>query len=525
MAKKMGRPLNAARQRWQEPAAIGAVALTLAVALVPALLAAGSQMLAASSPLGLLANNRLWWLLLGSLRLSISVTALALASGIPLGVLFSRAEFPLKRLLLALHVGVVFLPPFLPALGWFHLFGRDGSLGGNASTRLLFSEFGVVMVLVGCFTPVVTVLTLLGLSGIDPSLEDAARIVARPWRTAWQILVPCAMPAIALSGIVVFVLAFSELGVPMFLRVDVYPTVVFTRLGGMDFAPGEAAVFVLPLVLMSLVVLWVERRVAGRRAIAALGSPLQPRAMLFRYQPWLFIAATLASAPSALPVFALLFSKSGWTGLLEVARWTADAPFNSLRAGLCAALGMSALAVVQGHAVARRSRIGLWLDGVTTLAFILPASILGVGIALAWNRPATNWLYASFGILVLGFFARYSAIATRVFAASVAQVPVSFEEAARSVGAGYFRRLALLVGLLRRGCFGAFAVALVLCLRDLETAALFYPPGGEPLTVRIFTLEANGPPAIVSALAGLQVVMTFAVVGTSWLLLRPRPTS
>jgi iron(III) transport system permease protein len=237
----------------------------------------------------------------------------------------------------------------------------------------------------------------------------------------------------------------------------------------------------------------------------------------------MFIVVALASASSVLPIMALLFLKPGWLGLLELPRWIGDAPFNSLRAGLCAALGMLGLAVVLGHAVARRNRIALWLDGATTLAFILPASILGVGIALAWNQPATNWLYGTFGILVLGFFARYSAIATRVFAASVAQVPVSFEDAARSVGAGYFRRLALLIGLLRRGCFGAFAVALVFCLRDLETAALFYPPGGEPLTVRIFTLEANGPPAIVSALAGLQVVMTFAVVGLSWFLLRIRP--
>jgi iron(III) transport system permease protein len=498
--------------------------LALAVALIPPLSATGYQLFANTSAWGLLTNARLWWLLLRSLGLSISVTALALALGITLGLLYSRAEFPLKRLLFATHVGVVFLPPFLPALGWFHIFGLEGLLGGSASTRLLFSEFGVVMALVGCLTPVVTVLTNLGMSGVDPALEDAARIVATPWRTAGRILVPCAMPSIALSGIVVFVLAFSELGVPMFLRVDVYPTVVFTRLGGMDFAPGEAVVLTLPLVLVALAVLWLERRVAGRRAIAALGSPLRPRATLFRFQPWMFIVVALASAASTLPVVALLFLKPSWLGLLELPRWVGDAPFNSLRAGLCAALGMSALAVVLGHAVARRNRIALWLDGATTLAFILPASIVGVGIALAWNRPTTDWLYGSFGILVLGYFTRYSALATRVFAAAVAQVPVSFEEAAWSVGARYFRRLALLMGLLRRGCFGAFAVALVFCLRDLETAALFYPPGGEPLTVRIFTLEANGPPEIVSCLAGLHIVMTFAAVGLSWFLLHKRPT-
>ncbi|HYU15853.1 MAG TPA: hypothetical protein VEL05_07275, partial [Candidatus Acidoferrum sp.] len=60
----------------------------------------------------------------------------------------------------------------------------------------------------------------------------------------------------------------------------------------------------------------------------------------------------------------------------------------------------------------------------------------------------------------------------------------------------------------------------VFALRDLETAALVYPPGGETLTVRIFTLEANGPAGVVAALAAVQVAMTAAAVATGLLLIR-----
>ena len=67
-----------------------------------------------------------------------------------------------------------------------------------------------------------------------------------------------------------------------------------------------------------------------------------------------------------------------------------------------------------------------------------------------------------------------------------------------------------------------FVLALVFALRDLETAALFYPPGGEPLTVRIFTLEANGPPAVVSALAVLHVLITFAAASVGLVALARR---
>jgi iron(III) transport system permease protein len=59
-------------------------------------------------------------------------------------------------------------------------------------------------------------------------------------------------------------------------------------------------------------------------------------------------------------------------------------------------------------------------------------------------------------------------------------------------------------------------------LRDLELSVLYYPPGGQPLTVRIFTLEANGPPSVVAALAVVHVAMTAAVLGIGGVLLKRR---
>ena len=71
----------------------------------------------------------------------------------------------------------------------------------------------------------------------------------------------------------------------------------------------------------------------------------------------------------------------------------------------------------------------------------------------------------------------------------------------------------------------AWFLALVFCLRDLETTVLFYPPGREPLTVRIFTLEANGPEEVVSALAIIHVLATAGALAIGWLLVRSRHRS
>jgi iron(III) transport system permease protein len=63
-----------------------------------------------------------------------------------------------------------------------------------------------------------------------------------------------------------------------------------------------------------------------------------------------------------------------------------------------------------------------------------------------------------------------------------------------------------------RGVIAGWLLAFLFCVRDLETAVLFYPAGREPLTVRLFTLEANGPPAVVAGLAVAQVALTAAVL-------------
>jgi iron(III) transport system permease protein len=306
----------------------------------------------------------------------------------------------------------------------------------------------------------------------------------------------------------------------MVLGVDVYPTVVFARLGGMDFAPGEAAVFMLPLVAAALTLAVLERRFAGRRAIATIASIRHSGRPLFSFGVPLLIGPVVAAAMSLAPIAALIFASDLGDGLIELRRWIGDTPWNSSRSSAAAAVMMTVVAVVLGREIDRRTRIGTWSDTLSTITFLMPSSILGVGIVAAWNRAATGWLYGTFAILVIGFVARYAAVAIRTYAAALTQIPPSLDEAARVAGASYLTRFGLMLGMTPRGIAGAFFLALIFALRDLETAVLYYPPGGQPLTVRLFTLEANGPPGVVAALAVLHVALTLAAVASGGLVLR-----
>ena len=240
MAQAVGRSLKGAIQRREQVLLIGAAGTVLVlVAFLPLARLLGEIPAAGTAAFAVFATLRPWTLLLRSIGLSSAVTACALAIGTPLGLLISRTDLPARRALWVVHAFPMFLPPFLLGLGWFHLLGRQGFVGGEAPTNVLFSEVGLVAVLALTFAPVVTSLVALGVVGVDASLEEAARVVARPWRVATRILLPAARPALVLSAIIVFALSLSELGVPMFLRVDVFPAAVFARLGGIDYAPAR----------------------------------------------------------------------------------------------------------------------------------------------------------------------------------------------------------------------------------------------------------------------------------------------
>src|SRR6185369_10172094 len=101
---------------------------------------------------------------------------------VPLGAVLDRADVPLRRLLFALHLVPLFLPPLFTALGAFHLLGAGGLLGGARSSSVLFSPAGTALCEVIALSPIVTAMTALGIGGLDASLEEAGRVAAPPCR-------------------------------------------------------------------------------------------------------------------------------------------------------------------------------------------------------------------------------------------------------------------------------------------------------------------------------------------------------
>jgi iron(III) transport system permease protein len=180
---------------------------------------------------------------------------------------------------------------------------------------------------------------------------------------------------------------------------------------------------------------------------------------------------------------------------------------------LLAAVGATALTVLGffvGYLIHTRA-LPVWraVDGGTVLLFALPGTVIGVGLIALWNRPATNFIYGTPLMILLGYLAQYTALTGRVTVAGLTLVPASMEEAAAMAGAGWLRRLGgIVLPLVKRPLLAGWLLAYIFCLRDTGITMLVYPPGYDTLPVRIFTLMANGAPNLIAAACVLMIATT-----------------
>jgi len=210
------------------------------------------------------------------------------------------------------------------------------------------------------------------------------------------------------------------------------------------------------------------------------------------------------------PMLSLLVQAGSLGAYLRALHAVRDSLLHSLLLAAIGATGLTVLGFFVGYLIHTRA-LPIWraVDAGTVLLFALPSTVIGMGLIVLWNRPSTNFIYATPLMILLGYLAQYTALTGRVTVAGLALVPPSMEEAAASAGAGWIRRLGLIVlPLLKHALLSGWLIAYIFCLRDTGISMLVYPPGYDTLAVRIFTLMANGAPDLIAAACVLMIATT-----------------
>ena len=456
-------------------------------------------------------DARQWGLLANTARLGVGTALVGIAIGAPLGLVLARAALPHKALLRMALAAPVLLPPYIVALAWTYIGGNRGLVVAVTGYDLLsawtYSVSAAVVVLGLVLYPISMLATEVALRRMNGRLEEAALLVASPQRVFWRITVPLVAPSIAAAGLVTFVLAASEFGVPGVLRVRVYTTEIFTAFAAL-YDPRRAASLAWPLLALCLAVAVVAVAILGDRLVTSRRGAETPVAL--RLAPSVYVMAAIAAVLTtalALPLALLVREALGSRSITAVLAGSGVAIVNSLRLATVGASAIVGIALWLGYARARTTgRVGQLADVTLVVLFAMPGTLVGVGLIGVWNRPGPlGALYGTEGMLVLACLARFLPVAVLALAASARTVPVSHEEAAAASGAGWLRTMGrIVVPQMRLSIVGAWLMAFVLAFGELGVSILVAPPGEATLPIRIYTILANAPSSSVAILALLQ---------------------
>lgn len=408
-----------------------------------------------------------------SFLMGIYSTILAVLLALPLAFVADRYEFTGKRLLMTLVLLPIVLPPFVGAIGIKQILGQSGALnalletvgilgsgetidwlGGGENRRF----FAVVLLNALGLYPIVYLNALASLANIDPAMEEAAQNMgASGWVRFTRITLPLMRPGMFAGCTIVFIWAFTELGVPLLLDYSRVTSVqIFHGLVDIGANPFPYALVTVMLVLSVLFYL-VGKGLFGRNTFAMLaksnhakeakrlGGLGQALCLL------LFIGITFVALLPHFGVILVSFANDWYASILpdsytlknyEIALGhplTIPSIRNSLLyAGLATLLNVG-IGVGIAFVVVRSTLPGRGLlDSLAMLPLAVPGLVIAFGY-LAMSQEGrlfdfVNPTHNPLVLLVIAYAVRKIPFIVRSAVAGLQQTSVTYEEAAQNLG-------------------------------------------------------------------------------------------
>ena len=465
--------------------------------------------------------------LCNALVLGVTSTLATLLIAMPLALVGQRYEFRAKKLLSVLVLAPMILPPFVGAVGIRQILGVNGALNallirvGAMSAELPCDWLangrfvGIIVMNALHLYPILYLNIAAALANLDPAMQQAAEnLGCPPWRRFFRITLPLAMPGVFAGASIVFIWAFTELGVPLvFDFARVAPVQIFDGIKGLDKNPVPYALSAILLLVATAVFALSKWAIGGSRQ----GATPRPkgRANPLPCRPWqaaacqtLFLGVFLVAC---LPHFGvvLLSVARRWYGTILPDQLTLHHYLEALGNGLVVPSIQNSL-LYAGFATLLALAFGLavawvvvrsdlrwrgFLDAMVMLPLAVPGLVMAFGyLALSQEGKVFHCLVGAGGspflLLVIAYAIRRLPYIVRSAVAGLQQSNPALEEAARSLGASparVLRRIALplIAANVAAGAILAFAFAM---LEVSDSLILAQQTQHYPITKAIYTL-------------------------------------
>jgi putative spermidine/putrescine transport system permease protein len=233
-------------------------------------------------------------------------------------------------------------------------------------------------------------------------------------------------------------------------------------------------------------------------------------AVLYLLAPIIVVVAT-AFGNSPYP----LFPPQSFTWRWFIKVWNTpelrDAAWVSVRLGLASTMLATVMGTLSGLALARyRFRGSSFVAAIVLSPVVFPTTILGLALLVAFYRVG---LAQTFSGMVVGHAVLVTPFVVRLVTASFAEFDPAVEEAARNLGAGWWRTLfRVTLPLIRPGVLAGAVFAFIISFDELVITLFLAGPGLQTLPIRIFTyVEYSSDPSI--SAVSTMIVALWLVLG------------
>lgn len=477
--------------------------------------------------------------------ISFWVGLIAVIVGGLLGWLVTRTDLPWKKTVRALVMASFVTPPFLGAFAWTLLAGPNaGALnklfravtGGDEFLFNIFTMTGLIFVMALYSFPYAFSMIANVCELISSDLEDAAVILgANKLKTAWTITLPLALPALLSGFIIAFLHSLSLFGAPAILGLPAGIHTITTQIWTLFQYPPRlelAAAFSVPLLLATMVLIGLQKRILGRRGFSTVGGRGGQKRLVklgWGRVPVFILVLAILSCSVFLPYWILLkaaFSRA-WAMPLDWGNFTVEnfsyvlfqysdtqrAILNTFKLGILTATTGTLLAMLIAYITNRNILRGArYLSFFALAPLVIPGIVLAVGLFIVYTRQPMV-LYGTVWILFIAFLTKEMPIGFSQAESTFKSIHVELEDASRILGANRLVSLKdVTAPLARSGLIAAWCFIFIGVIRELSAAILLFAPSSKVISVVIFDLKEEGQVGAISVLGILLLAVSFLII-------------
>lgn len=472
-----------------------------------------------------------------SVVVSLAVTGVSLLIGIPFSYFYTYYKIRGAKMLFIGAILSAMSAPFIGAYAWILLMGRKGVLTEFLESVLpiqvgsIYGFGGILLVLSLKLFPLVSVFMNGAFRSIDASLIEAASLMGSTrLKRFFQISIMLSMPTILAAALLVFMRAFADFGTPLLIgegyrtfTVEIYNQYLGEVGQNHNFAAAIAVIAIIVTALVFLLQKWATGKFKFTLQSSRQIEKKRPKGIggFFIYL-YCYVLVALAFLPQLYIVY-LSFRKSSQVMFLpgyslDNYRLAADrllgrSIVNTLVLGGIALAIIILISILLAYLVVRRSSVfHTVIDTLSMAPYIMPGAVIGIALVVAFNRKPLA-LTGTIAILVIALVIRRMPYTIRSATATLMHIPVSIEEAARSLGASkmktFFR---ITTPMMSAGIVSGALLSFVAIVTEMSSAIILYNNKTITLTMSAYVAISRGNYGLATAFSAILTVLTGVIV-------------